>query len=128
MPLKVLITEDDVDVGTIMSQLLEMSGFETRLLNDPTEFQQAFEDFKPNLVVTDVMMPKVDGWTICKFVKDNPLTAHIPVIVLTGRSDPDSELKSFECGADDYLPKPFENDELIQRVKRHLKAKKPPAE
>ena len=125
MPLKVLITEDDQDVGTIMSQLLEMNGLETRLLSDPTQFQQAFQEFQPDMVVTDVMMPKVDGWTICKLVKENPNTAHIPVIVLTGRSDSDSELKSFECGANDYLSKPFENDEFVHRVKKLLKIKKP---
>ena len=82
--------------------------------------QQA-KEWAPDLIISDVMMPNMDGFTLCSMLKDDLLTSHIPVILLTARGSQDARLEGFETGADDYMVKPFNSEMLKVRVRNLLK-------
>ena len=116
---KVLIVEDNIELARyIVSQLRSIC--ETRLANDGDEALEPINTWKPDLILSDVMMPKRDGISLCREVKGNPNTAKIPVILLTALTHRDALLQGWQAGADEYLFKPFHPRELIARVETML--------
>ena len=116
---KVLVVEDNIELARyIVSQLRLMC--ETRLANDGDEALAAINTWKPDLILSDVMMPKRDGLSLCREIKGNPNTAKIPVILLTALTHRDALLQGWQAGADEYLFKPFHPRELIARVETML--------
>lgn len=118
-PMKVLLAEDDKNLGTILKAYLEAKGFPTTLCGDGHEALEKFkrEDF--NFCVFDVMMPVMDGFTLATEVRK--LDKKIPVLFLTAKAMHEDKLKGFELGADDYLTKPFSMEELLLRIKAILR-------
>ena len=116
---KVLVVEDNLELARyIMSQL--QSVCETRLANDGDEALASIKTWKPDLILSDVMMPKRDGLSLCREVKADPNTAKIPVILLTALTHRDALLQGWQAGADEYLFKPFHPRELIARIETML--------
>lgn len=116
---RVLVVEDNIELARyIVSQLQSIC--ETRLANDGDEALAAIKTWKPDLILSDVMMPKRDGLSLCREVKANPNTAKIPVILLTALTHRDALLQGWQAGADEYLFKPFHPRELIARVETML--------
>ena len=115
----ILLAEDDIDFGNILKQYLEMSGYVITLAKDGKE---AFEIFKRDtfsICVLDIMMPKMDGFTLAeKIININP---GMPFVFLTARKMKEDKLKGLKLGADDYIVKPFEADELVLRLQNILK-------
>jgi two-component system OmpR family response regulator len=118
-PMKVLLAEDDKNLGTILKAYLEAKGFPTTLCGDGHEALEKFkrEDF--NFCVFDVMMPVMDGFTLATEVRK--LDKKVPVLFLTAKAMHEDKLKGFELGADDYLTKPFSMEELLLRIKAILR-------
>lgn len=116
---KILLAEDDIDFGAILKQYLELQNFIVIWAKDGNE---ALEVFKTNLFdicVLDVMMPKIDGFTLAeKIVVHNP---EIPFVFLTARNQNEDKIKGLKLGADDYIVKPFEADELVLRLTNIIK-------
>lgn len=111
---KLLLAEDDVDFANILKQYLELSGFEVCWCQDGESAWLAFEKDSFDICVLDVMMPKTDGFTLAeKMVNSKP---EIPFIFLTARQLKEDKIKGLKLGADDYIVKPFEADELILRI------------
>ncbi len=117
--LKVLIAEDNAELGPYLQSLIEKVG-EVILVDDGQKALEAVSAWSPDLILSDVMMPKLDGMALCKIVKANPRTSHIPVILLTALTHQEALLKGWEMGADDYLFKPFHPIELMTRVRSLL--------
>ncbi len=118
---RILVVDDEPHIRQILKFTLEKSGYQVFTAEDGEEaLERAFE-IKPNLVLLDVMMPKMDGFWLCRVLKSDPKLQHIPVIFLTAKDDAQSRIEGQKCGGDDYLTKPFDLDALNLRIKAQLK-------
>jgi DNA-binding response OmpR family regulator len=117
---KILIVEDHPDTLQLLQIILERNGYETVLAPTGSVALERIQDL-PDLVLLDVMMPDVDGHEICRRLRDDPKTAHIPVLMLTARALAEDRVQGFEAGTDDYLSKPIQVEQLVTRVKSLLK-------
>src|SRR5215207_4345494 len=118
MPEKILIIDDEEPTVQLIGMLLEKRGFETiKAIRAEDGLRKAYR-FQPDLVLLDIMMPDMDGWEICKRLRE---MSDIPIIFLTARSDGKDVVRGLEMGADDYIIKPYDNDELVARVRAHLR-------
>ena len=114
MSQKVLIVEDDSNIAELLHLYLEKEGFETKVAKDGGKGVEYFRSFQPNLVLLDIMLPIMDGWTVLKKIREDSAA---PVIMLTAKGETEDKVTGLDLGADDYLPKPFHLAELIARVK-----------
>lgn len=114
----ILLVEDDTNLGFVVNDLLEMEGYTVYWAKDGEDGLKAFAEFKPHLCVLDIMLPKKDGYTLGGEIKQK--NAQIPIIFLTARGMETDRVKGFQAGADDYITKPFSNQEFILRVKAVL--------
>ena len=114
-----LIVEDNIDMRHYIQRILS-DGYHIDVAADGKEGISKAEQVVPDLIISDVMMPEMDGYELCKRVKSNELTSHIPVILLTAKADRESKLDGLETGADDYLSKPFDVEELKLIVRNRI--------
>lgn len=115
----ILLAEDDFDYASILKQYLEISGFRVSWAKDGAEAMRLFPEAKPDICVFDVMMPEMDGFTLAEnIIAADP---EVPVVFLTAKGLKEDKIKGLKLGADDYVVKPFEADELILRIKNILK-------
>ena len=118
MPFKILIIEDEKNISEIVEKYLLKEGYTTLIANDGIEGLALFRDSNPDLVISDVMMPTIDGFEVLREIR---LISDVPVIMLTAKQEEVDRLKGFENGADDYVTKPFSPKELVRRVMVMLK-------
>lgn len=116
---KVLYIEDEPFLGRIVSETLQQQGFDIRLVMDGALVINELEQYKPDICVLDIMLPNVDGYTLCRQIKK--LEPVLPVIFLTARVETADLVKGFEAGGTDYIRKPFSMEELIVRVNNQLR-------
>ncbi|MBL4606119.1 MAG: response regulator transcription factor [Flavobacteriaceae bacterium] len=112
--IKVVLAEDEPSLGQIVKESLETRGFQVFLAKDGAEAYQYYKDVSPEILVLDVMMPKKDGFTLAKEIREENNT--IPIIFLTAKSQTKDVLDGFQHGGNDYLKKPFSMEELIVRI------------
>jgi DNA-binding response OmpR family regulator len=117
----VLVVEDDADIAQLVRRYLEKAGFAVELVGAGHDALAAIARRKPDLVVLDLMLPEVDGLEICRLIRSSPVTAELPVIMLTARAEESDRIVGLELGADDYLPKPFSPNELVARARALLR-------
>lgn len=118
---KILVIEDEKDIRQLLIFTLQYAGFDVLTGRDGKDAVRLADEEKPDVILMDVRMPRLNGYEACKMIKANEKTAHIPVIFLSAMGQ-DTEIdKGFEAGASDYLLKPFTPTELIERVKLTLK-------
>lgn len=122
---KILIVEDMESVVTLLRSLLEREGFQVTTAQDGVEALEAVRRDKPDLVLLDLMLPGVDGLEVCRRIRHDPVTAHLPIIILSGKEEETDKVIGLEIGADDYITKPFQANELIARVKGRLRRSAP---
>ncbi|MDI6768251.1 MAG: response regulator [Anaerolineales bacterium] len=125
MPLRILIVDDENINLRLVSRLLEMDGYEVVSAQSGEAALHLIEQKRPDLALLDVMMPLMDGYELCRRLRQNPLTAQIPIVMLTALVDENDRLKGIEAGADDCLPKPFDVDVLRTLLKRFLLDRNP---
>ena len=118
----ILLAEDDADFGSILKQYLEMSGFSVHWAKDGEEALELFKKEDFNICVLDVMMPKLDGFSLAEQIIG--INAEMPFIFLTARKMKEDKIKGLKLGADDYIVKPFEADELVLRLNNILRRTK----
>jgi two-component system, OmpR family, response regulator len=119
---KILLVEDDRNFGDVLKSYLEMNDYDVTLATDGEQGLTAFKNGEYNLCIFDVMMPKKDGFTLAKEVRERDKTT--PIIFLTARNLKEDVLEGFRIGADDYISKPFNSEELLYRVMAILKRAK----
>lgn len=114
----ILLVEDEPALGMIVKDSLEVRGFRVRYAADGQQGLELFREECPDIVVADVMMPRLDGFSLAEIIRrENP---QVPIIFLTARGQPADVVRGFELGANDYLKKPFSMDELIVRIRARL--------
>jgi signal transduction histidine kinase/DNA-binding response OmpR family regulator len=117
---EILIVEDSPTQMERLRFILEKHGFRVVTAPDGREATRLLARIKPVLVISDILMPEVDGYQLCRFIRQDQNLQNIPVILLTALSDPVDVLRALECGADNFIIKPFEEENLIQRVELFL--------
>jgi CheY-like chemotaxis protein len=120
MDKKVLLIEDDMTVRENTAEILELSGYDVKTASDGQKGVEAATSFKPDIIVCDIMMPELDGYGVLKKLSNMPDTLHVPFIFLSAKTDHKDIRKGMDLGADDYLTKPFEEDELISAIESRL--------
>ena len=113
MPKKVLIVEDDANIAELLHLYLEKEGFETQVAKDGGKGVELFRSFQPDLVLLDLMLPIMDGWSVLRKIREGDQT---PVIMLTAKGETEDKVSGLEQGADDYIVKPFEMKEVLARI------------
>jgi putative two-component system response regulator len=119
----VLIVDDHEANGRLMVRLLSRDGYRLRVALDGQEALEAIALEQPDVILMDVLMPRLDGFEACRAIKDDPATRLIPVVLVTALADTDSRIKGLEVGADDFISKPFSEPELRARVRSLLRIK-----
>ncbi len=120
---KILIVDDTVDTVELLKKRFRSDGYDTAEAYDGEEALKQVAEYNPDLIVLDVMMPKLDGYEVCQRLKIDENTRYIPILMLTAKSDVESKIRGLDIGADDYLPKPFDYKELAARVRSLLTIK-----
>jgi len=120
MKQKILLIEDTPDVLESLLELLDMEGYEMQGATNGREALQKLEAFTPNLIITDLRMPEMDGFTFLKNVKSNPVHNTIPVLVFSANATPENEDKSLHLGAAGFLKKPCNIDRLLEHIQALL--------
>ncbi|MEG2930600.1 MAG: response regulator transcription factor [Ruthenibacterium sp.] len=115
---KILIADDDKNICELLRLYLNKEGFSTVIANDGEAAVKAFEAEKPALLLLDIMMPKMDGWEVCRKVR---AVDNTPVIMLTAKGETFDKVLGLELGADDYMVKPFDAKEVVARIKAVLR-------
>ena len=113
MARKVLIVEDDNNIAELLHLYLEKEGFETQVAPDGGKGVELYRSFHPELVLLDIMLPVMDGWSVLKKIRETDKT---PVILLTAKGETNDKVQGLEGGADDYIVKPFEMKEVLARI------------
>ena len=126
---RILIVDDDENIAELISLYLLKECYDTRIVHDGEEALKVFADFDPQLVLLDLMLPGIDGYEVCKYIRQN---SQVPVIMLSAKGEVFDKVLGLELGADDYMVKPFDSKELVARAKavmrRYQKSKQPPNE
>lgn len=115
---KILIVDDDLNIAELISLYLTKECFDTRTVNEGEEALAAFEQYMPNLILLDLMLPGIDGYQVCREIRAK---SDIPIIMLSAKGEIFDKVLGLELGADDYVMKPFDSKELVARVKAVLR-------
>lgn len=119
---KILIVDDDNNIAELISLYLTKECFDTRIVNDGEEAMIAFDQYNPNLILLDLMLPGMDGYQVCREIRAKSNT---PIIMLSAKGEVFDKVLGLELGADDYILKPFDTKELVARVKAVLRRYQP---
>ncbi len=115
---KILIVDDDVNIAELISLYLTKECFDTVIVHDGEAAIKQFADYKPNLVLLDLMLPGIDGYEVCREIRK---TSSVPIIMLSAKGEIFDKVLGLELGADDYVIKPFDSKELVARVRAVLR-------
>ncbi len=119
---KILIVDDDENIAELISLYLNKECFDTKMVYDGESALSAFETYRPNLVLLDLMLPGIDGYQVCREIRSNSST---PIIMLSAKGEVFDKVLGLELGADDYMIKPFDPKELVARVRAVLRRYQP---
>ncbi len=122
---KVLVVDDDPDIRRLVETVLQRDGFISGSAGSSAELFKKLPQFKPELIILDLQLPDEDGFAILKKLKENPATVGVPVVMLTVQSVDSYKIAGLEIGADDYIVKPFNQGELVARIRAVLRRSKP---
>ncbi|MBO7520391.1 MAG: response regulator transcription factor [Clostridia bacterium] len=115
---KILIVDDDPNICELLRVYLNKDGFDTAIASDGEEAIESALRYKPDLILLDIMMPRLDGWQVCREVRK---TSEVPIIMLTAKGEVFDKILGLELGADDYISKPFDTKEVLARIKAVLR-------
>jgi two-component system response regulator RpaA len=118
---RILVIDDDPAISELVAVNLEMAGYDVSQAEDGIKGQALALQLQPDLIMLDLMLPRVDGFTVCQRLRRDERTAEIPVLMLTALSQTQDKVEGFNAGADDYLTKPFEVEEMLARVRALLR-------
>jgi len=118
---RILIVEDDIDISNMLRIYFESQGYEPKVALKGREALEICRRELPNLVILDIMLPDIDGYEVCRRLRDNLRTSHIPIIFLTQKDERSDQIAGLELGADDYVTKPFDLQLLLLRVQGALR-------
>lgn len=117
---KILVVDDEKELVKLITFHMTISGYDVLSAKNGIEALEVCQRELPDLIILDIMLPRIDGWEVCRRLRQDPRTRNIPVIMLSALSELNDKLKGFNLGIDDYVTKPFSPRELVVRVKRVL--------
>ncbi|MFH0777726.1 MAG: response regulator [Candidatus Eisenbacteria bacterium] len=120
VPQKILVVEDDPNIRQVLELQLQGAGYQVQAVEDGIKALEAVARELPDLILLDLMMPRMDGYEVCRRLKEDFHTSRVPVIMVTAKASTAEKVEGLECGANDYLTKPYNSKELIARVKTAL--------
>lgn len=115
---RIMVVDDEVDIANLLGTVLREEGFSVRVVTDSRQAVDVFNSFKPDLVSLDIMMPSVDGISLCLQLRTE---TDVPILFVSAKSDPPDRVVGLRIGADDYMGKPFDNNELVARIEALLR-------
>lgn len=115
---KILVVDDDKNICELLRLYMENDGYTVSLAYDGESALKMFDEFKPDIVLLDIMLPKMDGWQVCREIRK---TSETPIIMVTAKGETFDKVLGLELGADDYIVKPFETKEVMARIKAVLR-------
>ncbi|OGH96751.1 MAG: hypothetical protein A2039_09480 [Candidatus Melainabacteria bacterium GWA2_34_9] len=118
---KILIVDDEPDIVETLKFLVESEGFESIIAMDGEEALRKAKEENPDVMILDVMLPKINGYKVCRLLKFDNKYKHIPILMVTARSQEEDKVIGEETGADEYITKPFDINELIEKIHLYLK-------
>lgn len=118
MAKKILVTEDSPTILEVIRQFLESNGYSVIVAIDGQEALDKAKKEAPDLIILDLMLPKIDGYKVCRMLKFDQKYRYIPIIMFTARSQESDRILGKEVGADDYILKPFQPEELLEKIKK----------
>jgi DNA-binding response OmpR family regulator len=113
---KILIIDDDVTMTELLKTLVRMEGHAPTAVNDSTKAMEIAGSVEPDLITLDLMMPGLSGFELCELLHQDPRFAMIPIVIVSARDDSESKQRALRAGAKDYVTKPFDADEFIQKI------------
>lgn len=119
---KILIVDDDVNIAELISLYLTKECYDTKMVHDGEEALSTFNQYQPNLILLDLMLPGIDGYQVCREIRAK---SNVPLIMLSAKGEIFDKVLGLELGADDYIMKPFDSKELVARVKAVLRRYQP---
>ena len=119
---KILIIDDEIQTTTLLEMLLSRKGYQTTSVNDSSMAVQEANKTKPDLILLDLMMPDPDGFKVCRMLRADTRFIFTPILIVTALDDTDSKIVAFGAGADGYIIKPYDIDELATTIKTLLHA------
>jgi len=119
----ILVVDDNLDNVEILRALLESRGYTVASASDGRAALAKIEEVQPDLVLLDVMMPGMDGWQVCRTIKNHPVFCNTRVVMVTAKGDYEDKFEGMRAGADDYVVKPIDMQELTEKVERNLEAR-----
>jgi two-component system, OmpR family, alkaline phosphatase synthesis response regulator PhoP len=117
---KILVVDDEPDLLETVRFPLEMEGYQVLVSSNGEDALNQARTEKPDLIILDLMLPKLDGYKVCRLLKFDERYKHIPILMLTAKTQEKDRLLGKETGADDYMTKPFDIDKLLEKVKLYL--------
>ena len=123
-----LVVEDDQEISTLVARFLRSNAVRVSTASDGRDMDRVLKDGRIDLIVLDLMLPKMSGLEVCKILKSEPATRHIPILMLTARAEEIDRIVGLEFGADDYVTKPFSPREVTLRIRAILRRGEKPAE
>jgi len=121
MAKRIAIVEDEAELASLIDYNLNRQGYQSQIFAGIRGTLKSLEQWKPDLIVLDVMLPETDGFELCRLIRQSQVLGRIPVVFLTARSDEVDRVLGLEIGGDDYMTKPFSPRELVARIKAHLR-------
>jgi two-component system, OmpR family, alkaline phosphatase synthesis response regulator PhoP len=120
---KILFVDDEADLIETLRFPLELEGYDVLVSNNGEEALNKARQEEPDLILLDIMLPKMDGYTICRLLKSDEKHRHIPILMLTARTQERDRQTAMQMGADEYITKPFDIDEVIKKIKSYFDKK-----
>ena len=120
MAAKILVVEDNPAFQRLLALALSEAGYEVIVANDGADGLKKAREYHPQLIILDIMLPGMDGYEVCRYMRSDPQLANLPILMLTAKAGPRDEQEGFRAGADDYLTKPVDLSELMQRIQTLL--------
>jgi DNA-binding response OmpR family regulator len=115
--IKVMVVEDDVGASTFIAEVLKLGGYEAVIVNDSSKAIEIASTTQPSAFLLDLMMPPPDGFKLCRMLRADPSFRHTPILIVTALDNTDSKIVAIGAGANDYLVKPFQIDDLLEKVR-----------
>lgn len=116
----ILVVDDNEDTLKIVGKILAIERYQIKTAKDGQEALQSIDNETPALILLDIMIPKIDGFEVCRTIRGNPLMDHIPILIISARIDDAAQRKASTLGANGYLVKPIIPADILQKVKDHL--------
>ena len=118
--MRILVADDEIHIRTLLKITLEMSGYEVEVAADGQEAMEKIAAHRPDLILLDIKMPRLNGWQVCERVKTDETTKKIPIIMITAFGQKEARQRSMDLGADEFIAKPFETPNLLELVQKLL--------